>query len=326
MKQTARAAAAIPFEEFIYMTNSDGQNGKGMWIKLMLKLLGQRSDNYFHTLEFSKHFLGKSKAGNNPEVAECEGKRFVAVNETSEVADSKELNVELLKQLAVGGDNPVTAMGKYRDPTLYNPQMLLAFFAQDPPVFPKKDGGLRSRLAYLFMPLVFVKNPRPNSNERKLDTSIKENIGDIVCELIYWIPLLTQGLARMVKHSRVILPRPPKVVDDTDAQYISADGPMKSLEALALEYADEQLVEWVLVKTPMPYKLPASRSDISQHFAAWAAKKGCKANPREALLKIMAEYRPAANGGQKGSAYKQTLPKEWNVKDVSVFKLSLIHI
>ncbi len=302
------------------MTNSAGQNGKGMWIRLMMKLLGARSDNYFHTLEFSKHFVGKCKAGNNPEIAECEGKRFVAVNETSEVSDARELNVELIKQLAVGGDNPVTAMGKYRDPTLFNPQMLLAFFAQDPPVFPKRDGGLRSRLSYLFMPFVFVKNPRPDTNERKLDTSIKENIGDIVCELVYWIPLLTKGLAKMVKHSRVILPRPHKVVEDTDAQYISLSAPPKSLEEMAIEYADEHVEEWVLKKTQMPYNVPASRTEICQHFTQWATTKGHQGNPREALLKILADYRPANNGGTRGSPYKQSLPKEWNVKDIPVFK------
>ena len=51
MRQTARAAAGIPFEEFLYMSNSSGQNGKGMWIKIMMKLLGANHDNYFHTLE-----------------------------------------------------------------------------------------------------------------------------------------------------------------------------------------------------------------------------------------------------------------------------------
>ena len=147
------------------------------------------------------------------------------------------------------------------------------------------------------MPFVFVKDPRPDTNERKLDTSIKENIGDIVCELIYWIPLLTKGLAKMVKHSRVILPRPRKVVEDTDAQYISPNAPQKSLEEMAIEYADEHLEEWVLQKTQMPYKVPASRTEICQHFTQWAAAKGHQGNPREALLKILADYRPASNGG-----------------------------
>jgi hypothetical protein len=318
MKQTARAAAGMAFEEFLYMTNSSGQNGKGMWIKLMTKLLGSGPDNYFHTLEFSKHFVGKSKPGNNPEVAECEGKRFVAVNESPDMTASRELNVELIKQLAVGGDNPVTAMGKYKDPSLFNPQMLLSFFAQDPPVFPNKDGGLRSRLSYLLMPFVFVKNPQPDTNERKLDTSIKENIGDLVPELLVWIPLLTQGLIKMLRLSRVIVPRPPKVVEDTDAQYITAEAPPKPLQEIAIEYADEHLCEWKLERTQMPYKVPANRTEICQHFAIWAAKHKYTVNSREAMLKILSDYRANASGSK--SAYKQSLPKEWNIKDISVFK------
>ena len=321
LRQTARAAAGIPFEEFLYMSNSSGQNGKGMWIKLMMKLLGAQHDNYFHTLEFSKHFVGKTRPGNNPEVADCEGKRFVAVNETPDMSDSRELNVELIKQLAVGGDNPVTAMGKYRDPSLFNPQMLLGFFAQDPPVFPRRDGGLKSRLSYLFMPFVFVACPTPGTNERKLDTSIKENVGNLVPELLYWIPLLCQGLAHAVRNSRVIIPRPPKVAEDTDAQYITAEKPIKSLQEIAFEYADEHLCEWVLDPNSRdPYKVPASRGDIGQHFAEWADAKCYRANAREALLKIMSDHRPVTNGGQKGTTYKQSFPKSWKIKDIAVFK------
>jgi hypothetical protein len=319
LKQMTRAAAAIPFEEVLYMSNSAGQNGKGCFIKLMMCLLGSGGDGYFHTLEFSKHFLGRSKSGNNPEIAELPGKRFVAVNETSEITESKEMNVELVKQLAVGGDNPVTAMAKYRDPSLFSPQLLLAFFAQDPPVLPKRDGGLRSRLSYLFMPFVFVKNPRPGTNERKLDTEVKERIGELVPELLFWIPLLTQGLVETVKKSRVIVPRPPKVVDDTDAQYLGGALVKPPME-VALEYADEFLCEWTLDRTAVPHKVPASRGDICAHFTAWAQVQGHKCNAREALLHILGDCRAAAAGGVKGAAYKQTLPREWGVKDVAVFK------
>ena len=89
---------------------------------------------------------------------------------------------------------------------------------------------------------------------------------------------------------------------------------------MAIEYADERLTEWVLEKTSMPHRVPASRSDICQNFAAWVEERGHKANAREALLKILADYRPASNGGQRGAAYKQTLPKEWEAKDIPVFK------
>ena len=54
----------------------------------------------------------------------------------------------------------------------------------------------------------------------------------------------------MVKHSRVILPRPPKVVEDTDAQYIDGK-PTVILDELAITFADEYLCEWKVEKKPM---------------------------------------------------------------------------
>ena len=120
--QTVRALGGLPFEEFLCMSNSKGQNGKGTWITLLMELLGTAPSNYFQTLEFSKHFIGTAKAGNNPEIAECEGKRVICVNETSDMQQKdRVLNVELIKQLCDGLDAPITAMGKYRDPSLFNP-------------------------------------------------------------------------------------------------------------------------------------------------------------------------------------------------------------
>ena len=115
--QTVRALGGLAFEEFLYMSNSKGQNGKGTWIALLMKLLGSGPGNYFQTLEFAKHFIGTARAGNNPEIAECEDKRVICVNETSDMQHKdRVLNVELIKQLSAGLDAPITAMGKYRDP------------------------------------------------------------------------------------------------------------------------------------------------------------------------------------------------------------------
>jgi hypothetical protein len=96
--QTIRALGGLAFEEFLYMSNSKGQNGKGTWIALLMKLLGTTPANYVQTLEFSNHFIGTAKAGNNPEIAECEGKRVICVNETSDMQQKdRVLNVELIK-------------------------------------------------------------------------------------------------------------------------------------------------------------------------------------------------------------------------------------
>ena len=70
----------------------------------------------------------------------------------------------------------------------------------------------------------------------------------------------------------------------------------------------------------MPYKVPASRSDICNFFVQKCPEK---VNPREALLKILADVRPAGQSAQRASPYKQTLPKEWGLTDVPVFKAGI---
>ena len=110
--QTVRALGGLAFEEFLYMSNSKGANGKGTWIALLMKLMGCGPANYFQTLEFGKHFIGTTRPGNCPEIAECEGKRVICINETSEMGHKdRVLNVELIKQLSAGLDAPITAMG-----------------------------------------------------------------------------------------------------------------------------------------------------------------------------------------------------------------------
>ena len=82
-----------------------------------MKLQGTGPSNYFQTLEFAKHFIGTAKAGNNPEIAETEGKRVICVNETSDMQqEDRVLNVELIKQLCAGSDAPITAIGEIQRP------------------------------------------------------------------------------------------------------------------------------------------------------------------------------------------------------------------
>ena len=70
LRQSVRALGGLQgFEEFLFMTNSAGSNGKGTWIALLSKALGGADPtSYFYTLDFSKHFVGMDAKGNNPEM------------------------------------------------------------------------------------------------------------------------------------------------------------------------------------------------------------------------------------------------------------------
>lgn len=117
------------------MSNSIGQHGKSTWIALLMTLLGTAPSTYAQTLTFSKHFIGTANARNAPGIAECEGEHAMCVNDTSDMQHTyRVLHVELIKQLYAGLVAPITALGKCRDPSRFNPQGVLCFFAQDTPM------------------------------------------------------------------------------------------------------------------------------------------------------------------------------------------------
>ena len=82
------------------------------------------------------HFVGSGMAKqsiNNPEIAALAGKRFVAVHESPENTMCQQLNTTLIKRLASGGDDPISAMAKYKDPTAFLPQCRVSFCTNSEP-------------------------------------------------------------------------------------------------------------------------------------------------------------------------------------------------
>ena len=193
------------------------------------------------------------------------------------------LNVELIKQLCAGSDAPITAMGKYRDPSLFNPQGLLCFFAQDAPRFPLNDGGIRSRLSFLHMPLEFVPNPT-EPWQRLLKTGVKESVGGLVTEVIHWGSRLMPALMKAQGRCRTVLPRPSKVMDYTDGRYIpTCDQPAREdPKTVAIEFADEHLTEW-----NRSMGRPSSRKQIHERFSLLPQHTSLAAN--EVLRTILVD-------------------------------------
>ena len=212
LRQSVRAVAGLPgYEEVLFLVDRRGSNGKGTWLAIIKAVLGIEN-GYYATLEYEKHFVGSGMAQkniNNPDIAALAGKRFVAVNESPESSATGALNVTLIKRLACGGDDPLTATAKYKDPTAFQPQCLLAFCANNDPEFPARDGGFKSRVSYVNMPFEWVADPQ-TAGQRKIDVSIKERVvRSIQPEFLFWAVHLAPGLLR--HKARVILPRPAKV-------------------------------------------------------------------------------------------------------------------
>ena len=115
---------------------------------------------------------------------------------------------------------------------------MLAFFMNCTPNFPVRDGGCQSRLSYLFMPFEFVAEPRPDSMERKMDINVKTvEAPKLVTEFLYWCVLLSQGLAMGRHDSRVILPRPNKVLEDTRSHF-QKDPAVEAAQHIGVEFIE----------------------------------------------------------------------------------------
>jgi hypothetical protein len=113
------------------------------------------------------------------------------------------------------------------------------------------------------MPLEFVPNPI-EPWQRQLKTGIKESVGDLVAEVLYWAPRLMPALIKAQGRCRTVLPRPSKVMEDTDGRYMATcDQPVqKDPKIVAMEFADDHLMAW-----DRSMGRPSSRKQIHERFA-----------------------------------------------------------
>ena len=107
----------------------------------------------------------------------------------------------------------------------------------------QKDGGFKSRVAYLNPPFEFVKTPT-KPGQRKIDIRVKENIKHCCAEFLFWAKNLAPGLLH--PSSRVITPRPTKVQEDVAVQFAAAQpaAVQQSPVELGKAFVEECLVVW----------------------------------------------------------------------------------
>jgi hypothetical protein len=298
LRQSVKSIGAVPrLEEFLWMSNSKGSNGKGTWIALMKAVLGRQG--FYHQMDFAE-FVGTRNKGNSPELAMAEGKRFIAVNEAPEGEMKSQLNVTLLKKIACP-DEDLAVTAKYKDPSAFTPMALCSFFTNGTPNFPVHDGGLQSRLSYLFMPFVFTPNPKPDSNERQLKMDVKDNVKALVPELLFWAVQFTPNI--LMFQGRTLRPRPEKVDADTSSHYLQADVVDDNMQT--------SLGTLICTWTPS-MGLPSRRMDIDKAVQLATGK-----NSREHLQGILFESNPALKT-------RNYFTQRANGKSVAVYKAYMV--
>ena len=157
-------------EKFI-VYKGEGRNGKGLLISLLEKALG----NYFYALPtevLTEHSKGAGRP--NPELAQTRWSRCVMASEP----DAKRQIVKTTMNLLTGRDT-ITVRQLRCEPFSFLPPFTLGMMCND---VPNVSGGINDALAqrieFQIFPYTFVENPEPDTNQRKIDTSLKNLLRD----------------------------------------------------------------------------------------------------------------------------------------------------
>lgn len=153
---------------FTFLTGI-GLNGKSVLLKLLRKVMGG-----FAT-EGRDHLLFKSKAGVNsgpdPSFLEMSNKRVITFTETAEDA---EINETFLLKLA--GDDPFTSRNlNDRHNTEIHSSAKAIIISNHTPKF-SNNQAIFDRLVAMLFKARFVSNPKPDTNERSIDPTLKERL------------------------------------------------------------------------------------------------------------------------------------------------------
>ena len=155
--------------EALIIYKGEGRNGKGMTMTLLKKTLG----NYYYDLPsevLTEHAKGDGRA--KPELAQCRWARCVMFSEPDAGKNIVKTTINTLT-----GRDTITVRQLHKEPFSYMPKFVLAGMCND---IPKVSGGIgdsiKMRMKHQLFPYTFIEEPTPDTNERKADIRLKEQV------------------------------------------------------------------------------------------------------------------------------------------------------
>jgi phage/plasmid-associated DNA primase len=155
--------------ESLIIYKGEGRNGKGMTMTLLKKTLG----NYYYDLPsevLTEHSKGDGRA--KPELAQCRWARCVMFSEPDAGKNIVKTTINTLT-----GRDTITVRQLHKEPFSYMPKFVLAGMCND---IPKVSGGIgdsiKMRMKHQLFPYTFIEEPTPDTNERKADIRLKEQV------------------------------------------------------------------------------------------------------------------------------------------------------
>ena len=215
------------FESFFILTGSGG-NGKGLLSTIIEKALG----NYYYQAPSS--FLSTKFECDKPSptLAKCLGVRYLSISEPESDINSP-LKVDFIKSIT-GGDL-ITCRALHKNNITYRPQFTPFLQCNDMPTLNKMDGGINRRLKVINYPFKFVENPLKDTNERKINMNLKN---DITPEFINEFLLILFEYAHKNIDMKIIVQ--PSAVINSSSEYLDNNNPVKEFINTYLELTSNQ--------------------------------------------------------------------------------------
>ena len=209
-------------ESFI-IYKGEGRNGKGMTMTLLKKTLG----NYYYDLPsevLTEHSKGDGRA--KPELAQCRWARCVMFSEPDAGKNIVKTTIN-----ALTGRDTITVRQLHKEPFSYMPKFVLAGMCND---IPKVSGGIgdsiKMRMKHQLFPYTFTEEPIPDTNQRKADIRLKEQVR---CDNRF-----RDGLLWLLLHTWV----------ENQGKYVSCESDL--VERLAYEKENNPVLDWLELYEP----------------------------------------------------------------------------
>jgi phage/plasmid-associated DNA primase len=189
MRNLACSVSGNPLRQLVHIWQGSGGNGKSLLIDLVGKVFGAYAITLPITL-YTKEVSSSTAA--TPDVARMPGARVFAAWEPN--SDDKQTMLQMGFIKNISGQDKMTCRKLFGDPFEFRPQGVQYLGMNKMPALPVMDeDSLRSvtrRIRVTAFPFNFVEDPKPNTKDRKIDTSwcteIEENVA-IRQQMMLWL-------------------------------------------------------------------------------------------------------------------------------------------
>jgi len=183
---------------FIIFFGQEGRNGKGVLVRLMMKVLGDYGGEVQPEILLKNNL--RSSSGPSPEVLDLMGKRFVVASETNQ---GEVFNTGCVKRLT-GGDTLIGRALYGRDMVRFSPTHTICLQTNYAPNAAAEDTAFWSRVISLNFNRVFVDNPEPNNPlQLQKNNNIEEELFEERESVLKWI---IDGV-RLYKENGLLAPK-----------------------------------------------------------------------------------------------------------------------